>query len=53
MRQRINRTPLQSEIIKYIQEYIRDENLKAGDKLPAQSELMEMMGVSRTSLREA
>ncbi|GAA4652987.1 FadR/GntR family transcriptional regulator [Anaerocolumna aminovalerica] len=53
MRQRINRTPLQSEIIKYIQEYIHDENLKAGDKLPSQSELMEMMGVSRTSLREA
>jgi DNA-binding FadR family transcriptional regulator len=53
MRQRINRTPLQSEIIKYIQEYIHDENLEAGDKLPSQSELMEMMGVSRTSLREA
>jgi DNA-binding FadR family transcriptional regulator len=53
MRQRINRTPLQSEIIKYIQEYIHDENLEAGDKLPSQSELMEMMGVSRTALREA
>ncbi|WP_313129212.1 FadR/GntR family transcriptional regulator [Anaerocolumna sp.] len=53
MRQRINRTPLQSEIIKYIQEYIHDENLETGDKLPSQSELMEMMGVSRTSLREA
>ncbi|WP_230399296.1 FadR/GntR family transcriptional regulator [Novisyntrophococcus fermenticellae] len=53
MRQGINRTPLQSEIIKFIQDYIQDENLKAGDKLPSQAGLIEMMGVSRTSLREA
>lgn len=53
MRQRINRTPLQSEIIKFIQDYIQEENLKTGDKLPSQAGLIEMMGVSRTSLREA
>jgi DNA-binding FadR family transcriptional regulator len=53
MRQGINRTPLQSEIIKFIQEYIQEENLKTGDKLPSQAELIKMMGVSRTSLREA
>lgn len=53
MRQGINRTPLQSEIIKFIQDYIQEENLKTGDKLPSQAGLIEMMGVSRTSLREA
>jgi len=53
MRQGINRTPLQSEIIKFIQDYIQEENLKTGDKLPSQAELIKMMGVSRTSLREA
>ena len=53
MRQGINRTPLQSEIIKFIQDYIQEENLKTGDKLPSQAVLIEMMGVSRTSLREA
>lgn len=49
----IKRTPLQSEIIKYIQDYIKQEGLVPGDKLPSQASLIEMMGVSRTSLREA
>lgn len=53
MQKRINRTPLQSEIMKYIQEYIEENQLVAGDKLPSQSQLMNMMGVSMTSLREA
>lgn len=50
---KIVRVPLQSEIIKFIQEYIQDEGLAAGDKLPSQAELLDMIGVSRTSLREA
>lgn len=49
----IKRTPLQSEIIKYIQNYVKQKDLKAGDRLPSQSDLIDMMGVSRTSLREA
>ncbi|MCB7318565.1 FadR/GntR family transcriptional regulator [Lacrimispora sp. 210928-DFI.3.58] len=53
MRSKIQRTSLQSEIIRYIQNYIEDNGLKAGDKLPSQEQLIEMMGVSRTSLREA
>lgn len=53
MPSRIQRTPLQSEIIKYIQNYIEENNLKAGDKLPSQEEMIRMMGVSRTALREA
>lgn len=53
MRSPIKKMSLQSEIVKYIQEYIKDEELKCGDQLPSQRELVEMMGVSRTSLREA
>ena len=53
MRSPIKKMYLQSEITKYIQDYIKDEGLKSGEKLPSQGELVEMMGVSRTSLREA
>lgn len=49
----IKRTPLQSDIIDFINQYIQDNNLKSGDKLPSQEHLVEMMGVSRPSLREA
>jgi len=44
---------LQSEIIRFIQNYISDNGLRQGDKLPSQEQLISMMGVSRTSLREA
>ena len=50
---KIQRVPLQHEIIEYIRNYMQEQALKPGDKLPSQSELMEMMGVSRTALREA
>lgn len=53
MADKIKRIPLQSEIIRYIQEYIEENHLKAGDRLPSQGQLIQMMGVSRTSLREA
>lgn len=53
MSNKIKRTSLQSEIIRYIQDYIEESNLKVGDRLPSQEQLIEMMGVSRTSLREA
>ena len=53
MTNKIQRTSLQSEIIRYIQNYIQENNLKPGDRLPSQEKLIEMMGVSRTSLREA
>lgn len=53
MTDKIKRTSLQSEIIRYIQEYIEEHGLKAGDRLPSQEKLLKMMGVSRTSLREA
>lgn len=50
---KIQRVPLQHEIIAYIKNYIQDNDLKPGDRLPSQADLMEMMGVSRTALREA
>jgi len=49
----IRRMPLQSEIIKFIREYIESKHLQSGDRLPSQEKLIEMMGVSRTALREA
>jgi DNA-binding FadR family transcriptional regulator len=49
----IKRLPLQSEIIQYIKQYIESNNLKSGDRLPSQAELMEVLGVSRSSIREA
>ena len=50
---RDKKSPLQSEIIRFIQNYISDNGLKQGDKLPSQEQLITMIGVSRTSLREA
>nr|WP_294465037.1 FadR/GntR family transcriptional regulator [uncultured Sellimonas sp.] len=49
----IKRVSLQSEIIKYIQSYIEEHDLKEGDRLPSQGQFIEMMQVSRTALREA
>lgn len=53
MQKEIKRIPLQFEIINYIQNYIKENNMKPGDKLPSQAELIEMMGVSRSALRES
>ena len=50
---KIKRTPLQYEIISYIKNYIQEHDLKAGDRLPSQADMLQMMGVSRTALREA
>ena len=50
---KIKRLPLQSEIIAYVKKYIEENHLKSNDKLPSQGQMMEMMGVSRSSLREA
>lgn len=53
MAQREKKSTLQSEIIRFIQDYITEQGLQQGDKLPSQEQLIGMMGVSRTSLREA
>ncbi len=50
--ERIEKTSVQTFIMNSIKSHIERNNLKAGDKLPAQAEMCEMLGVSRTSLRE-
>ncbi|GMQ62981.1 FadR/GntR family transcriptional regulator [Vallitalea maricola] len=40
-------------VIEQIQKMILDGTLKEGDRLPAERELTELLGVSRTSVREA
>ena len=49
----IRRRRLHEDIVEQIQELVRDGTLKAGDRLPAERELAERLGVSRASLREA
>jgi len=46
------RQTLSKIISKQIKQYIQDEQLKPGDKLPPERELMKSLGVSRSSLRE-
>ncbi|MFZ5969557.1 MAG: FadR/GntR family transcriptional regulator [Bacillota bacterium] len=51
-------TPIQNKkvyqhVIEQIQEMVMDGTLKRGDRLPAERELAEELGVSRTSVREA
>ncbi|MCI6888116.1 MAG: GntR family transcriptional regulator [Lachnospiraceae bacterium] len=47
------RTNLTDQIASYIQNEIIKGNWKAGDKLPSETELSEILGVSRMSLRNA
>lgn len=53
MQPKIQKISLQSEIIKCIQNHIKENDLSSGDKLPSQGEMSEIIGVSRTCLREA
>lgn len=41
------------QVIEYISNLIRDDELKKGDKLPTERELASKLGVSRNSIREA
>jgi DNA-binding FadR family transcriptional regulator len=49
----IKRRRLHEEIAVQIQELVRHGTLKVGDRLPAERDLSERLGVSRASLREA
>lgn len=49
----IKRLTLCDAVVDEIRSYIKEKNLKVGDKLPNQQELCQMFGISRTSLREA
>jgi len=49
----IKRNSTSEKIIQQIKEQINKGDLKAGEKLPSERQLSEIMGVSRTSVREA
>ncbi|WP_417876945.1 FadR/GntR family transcriptional regulator [Vibrio sp.] len=49
----INKTSIQEHVTQAVRMYINERDLKRGDKLPSQVEMVSMLGVSRTSLREA
>jgi GntR family transcriptional repressor for pyruvate dehydrogenase complex len=49
----IKRVELHEAIVNEIKKYIRDNNLKPGDKLGTQNQLTSTFGVSITALREA
>lgn len=51
--QAAERTSLKQQVIQGIKNYIIDQQLKHGDKLPTERKLMEMFGVSRSVIREA
>jgi len=40
------------EVVKYILDYIKSNNLLAGDKLPTQADIVNTLKISRTTIRE-
>lgn len=49
----VRRTRLHEEVAARLRRFIADGHLKAGDKLPPERQLAAMLGVSRTSVRDA
>ncbi|MBS3792116.1 MAG: GntR family transcriptional regulator [Candidatus Bipolaricaulota bacterium] len=50
---KVERESISRKIIRRILKHIKKVGLKPGDKLPSEKELMEKMGVGRSSIREA
>ncbi|MFZ4452745.1 FadR/GntR family transcriptional regulator [Salibacterium aidingense] len=50
---KIDRKKVSIQIFDYIKEMMKSENMQPGDRLPTESRLTEMFGVSRTPVREA
>src|SRR6516164_9020644 len=50
---RLGRKAIGQQVVSRILELIRTGSLRAGDRLPAERELIEIFGISRPSLREA
>jgi len=53
MFERISDTRKSQAVVEQILEYIADSRLRPGDRLPSESIMMEMLGVGRSSIREA
>jgi len=49
----IQRRPASEQVEEAIKRYILENNLKPGDTLPTETEMAEMLGTSRTTVREA
>jgi GntR family transcriptional regulator, transcriptional repressor for pyruvate dehydrogenase complex len=49
----IARRSVAAEVVRLIQNHLAARRLRAGDKLPAERSLSELLGVSRTSVRDA
>lgn len=49
----VTRTPLYEQLVDRLREYVREEGLKAGDRLPAERVLAQDLGVSRPTVRQA
>lgn len=50
---KIKRKSLSEMVLDSIVEYIESNNLQVGDKIPTEGQFIEMLGVSRSSVREA
>lgn len=49
----IERMSIVQQVIDNLVSYIEDNNCKAGDKMPTEKEICEMLGVGRSTVREA
>jgi len=50
---KLNRLPMSSVVKDKLEQMVKDNKLSPGSKLPVETELANMLGVSRSSLREA
>ena len=53
MEKPLRRPALSKEVRDYIKQYILENDLKGGDPLPPEHQLVEELGVGRSSVREA
>lgn len=49
----IERIPIVEQVVNNLTEYIKEQSLTPGDKMPTEKEVCEMFGVGRSTVREA